>query len=66
MLIEQGLSSAPDRETKGILLINKVIILNEQGKKEEAKKMLGTLIFFPDATTGSVELAKFSLKRLLL
>jgi tetratricopeptide (TPR) repeat protein len=60
--IEQGLSKDPDAETKGILLINKAIILNESGKNEDATKLLGDLIFSPDATTGSIELAKFTLR----
>jgi tetratricopeptide (TPR) repeat protein len=60
--IEQGLSKEPDAETKGILLINKAIILNESGKKEEATKLLGNLIFSSDATTASVEMGKFTLR----
>ncbi|OQP65873.1 hypothetical protein A3860_14865 [Niastella vici] len=60
--IEQGLSKNPDADTKGILEINKAIILNERGKTEDAKQLLGNLIFSPDATTGNVELAKFTLK----
>jgi tetratricopeptide (TPR) repeat protein len=60
--IEQGLSKDPDAETKGILLINKAILLNEGGKKEEATRLLGNLIFSPDATTANVELAKFTLR----
>ncbi|SFD54243.1 Tetratricopeptide repeat-containing protein [Chitinophaga sp. CF118] len=60
--IEQGLSKQPDADTKGILIINKAVILNEDGKKEEAKQLLGNLIFSPDVTTGNIELAKFTLK----
>jgi tetratricopeptide (TPR) repeat protein len=62
--IEQGLSKKPDAETKGILLINKAVILDNDGKKEEAKKLLGNLIFSSDITTGNLELAKFTLKSL--
>ncbi|SHL99457.1 tetratricopeptide repeat protein [Chitinophaga sp. CF418] len=60
--IEQGLSKSPDAETKGILLINKAIILNDKGEKEAARQLLGNLIFSPDATTANIELAKFTLK----
>jgi tetratricopeptide (TPR) repeat protein len=60
--IEQGLSKSPDAETKGILLINKAAILNENGKVDEAKQLLGNLIFSSDVTTGNIELAKFTLK----
>jgi tetratricopeptide (TPR) repeat protein len=63
--IEQGLSKNPDADTKGILLINKAVILNENGKKEEAKQLLGNLIFSPDVTTGNIELAKFTLKSII-
>ncbi|HEX6426784.1 MAG TPA: hypothetical protein VF008_03820 [Niastella sp.] len=61
-VIEQGLSKNPDADTKGILLINKAVILNENGKKEEAKQLLGNLIFSPEATAGNIELAKFTLQ----
>ena len=63
--IEQGLSKNPDAETKGILLINKAVILDDNGKKEEAKTILGNLIFSSDVTTGNLELAKFTLKSLI-
>ena len=63
--IEQGLSNNPDADTKGILLINKAAILDNDGKKEDAKKLLGDLIFSTDITTGNLELAKFTLKSLL-
>lgn len=60
--IEQGLSNDPDGETKGILLINKAIILNESGKKSAATTLLGNLIFSPEATTANVEMAKYTLR----
>jgi len=60
--IEQGLLRKPDAETKGILTINKAIILNNRGNKGEAKNLLGNLIFSPDVTLGNLELAKFVLK----
>lgn len=60
--IEQGLLKKPDAETKGILEINKAILISESGKSEDAKKLLGDLIFSPDATTSNIALAKFTLK----
>ncbi|KAA2240935.1 hypothetical protein F0L74_24540 [Chitinophaga agrisoli] len=60
--INTGLSKDPDPDTKGMLLINKAIILNENGEKEVAKKMLGDIIFSNESTTGSVEFAKIALK----
>jgi len=59
--IEQGLLKNPDADTKGILEINKAILLDQNGKKEEAKNLLGYLIFSSDATTANIELAKFTL-----
>lgn len=63
--IEKGLSLEPDIETKGVLLINKAILLNEDGNTEEAKSILGNLIFSKESTTANVELAKFVLKSLI-
>jgi tetratricopeptide (TPR) repeat protein len=60
--IEKGLSKNPDQETKGILLINQAILLNNEGKQENAKEILGNLIFSPHVTRGNLELAKFTLK----
>lgn len=62
--IEQGLSKNPDPETKGMLILNKASILDMQGKKDQAIQLLGELIFSPDVSKGSLELAKFSLKRI--
>ena len=48
------------------LPLNKALLLNENGKKEEAKQLLGTLIFSPDATKGNIEIAKFTLNAALI
>lgn len=60
--IEIGLSKNPDAETKGILIINKAILLNEKGESGQAIQLLGNLIFSKDATSGNIELAKYVLK----
>lgn len=60
--IEQGLSKNPDAETKGMLIINKALIIGNDGNKEEARNILGNLIFSPEVTTGNIELAKFALQ----
>ncbi|WP_378106291.1 tetratricopeptide repeat protein [Chryseobacterium sp. sg2396] len=60
--IEQGLSKNPDADTAGMLKINKAILLNNVGKGEKAKNLLGNLIFSADATTATIEMAKFTLK----
>lgn len=56
--IDEGLSKDPDADTQGILLLNKAVIMNEAGKKEEALQILTTLINASNTTTGNVELAK--------
>ena len=40
--IEKGLSCDPDDGTKGIMLVNKSLVLNGQGKYDEALKILGS------------------------
>ena len=59
--IERGLAAAPDEQTKGGLLINKALIKNLQGVPEEAKTILGALIFAQGATNNNIELAKYVL-----
>ncbi|MCE3226576.1 MAG: hypothetical protein K0S32_1127 [Bacteroidetes bacterium] len=63
--IEKGLSKNPDAETKGILEINKALIWSNTGKKEEAKQLLGHVIFSQEATMANVEMAKFALKSII-
>lgn len=63
--IEQGLLKNPDAETKGILEINKAILINESGKSEEAKEILGKIVFSPDSTISNIALAKFTLKSIM-
>lgn len=59
--IEKGLAANPDAETKGILLINKALILDHQGDKEAAKKILGNLALDPNASFANEHLAKQTL-----
>jgi hypothetical protein len=59
--VENGLNSNPDEDTKGVLLINKALVKNIQEKQEEAKNILGKLIFDKDSTFGNIELAKYVL-----
>ncbi len=60
-MIEKGLQSDPDLETKGVLLINKAYILALSDKQEEAIKILGELILDKNSTLGTKETAKLSL-----
>ena len=57
--VENGLAADPDTETRGALLINKALIMDVKGETEEAKKILGELIFDENASPANVELAKF-------
>jgi tetratricopeptide (TPR) repeat protein len=56
--VEKGLSFNPDISTKGMLLINKALVKNIQKKEEEAKDILGEVIFDKETTLGNIELAK--------
>jgi len=64
-MIETGLSYTPDGETRGILLINKALTLNQKGKREEATRILGELALDPESTLGTEHLAKVTLASLL-
>ncbi len=59
--VEQGLNSNPDAETKGMLAINKALVLDMQSKKDEAQDILGKMIFSKETTLSNVEIAKFVL-----
>ncbi len=59
--IEKGLVANPDRETKGMLLINKALTLNQQGDTKAAKEILGNLALDPNATFANEHLAKQTL-----
>jgi hypothetical protein len=59
--IEKGLSASPDAETKGILLINKALLLNKRGEKDAAVKLLGQLALDPQSTFATEHLAKATL-----
>jgi tetratricopeptide (TPR) repeat protein len=56
--IEYGLAANPDAETKGILLVNKALTLNEQGDKETATTILGTMALDANTTFANEHLAK--------
>ncbi|WP_179005729.1 tetratricopeptide repeat protein [Winogradskyella forsetii] len=62
--IEKGLEQNPDIETKGMLLINKALALNEYGELENATKILTSVIFDTNSTYGNIEMAKFALNNI--
>jgi tetratricopeptide (TPR) repeat protein len=64
-IVEKGLAAHPDAETKGILEINRAMILNLKGKREEAIRRLGELALDPESTFGTEHLAKASLALLV-
>ncbi len=59
--IEKGLAARPDAETKGILLINKALIMDQRGDHDVAVRSLGDLALDPASTYGTEHLAKASL-----
>lgn len=63
--IEKGLEQNPDIQTKGSLLINKALVISENGELQNASKILTQVIFDSNSTFGNVEMAKFVLNDIL-
>jgi tetratricopeptide (TPR) repeat protein len=63
--IEKGLSNDPDDETKGILLANKALALNRQGKYDEAMSILGDLALDPNVPLDIEQIAKVTLANIM-
>ena len=63
--IDAGLAANPDPETRGILLINRAILLFNAGEQDEAVRILGSLALDPESSSGSAEQAKAALALLL-
>lgn len=63
--IEKGLEAKPDKETYGMLLVNKALILNRQDKKSEAIEILGQLALDKNSTLATEKLAKRTLSYIL-
>jgi tetratricopeptide (TPR) repeat protein len=59
--LEQGLAANPDPETKGMLRINKALILKRHGDHDGAIRMLGELALDPNSPLDIEHLAKTSL-----
>ena len=62
---ERGLAANPDSETKGILQVNKAMILERKGDREGAIRLLGELALNPASTYATEQLAKFTLANIL-
>ena len=63
--INRGLEHDPDPETKGLLLINRALILDHRGDHEGAVMILGELALDPQSTLGTEAMAKASLAAIL-
>jgi len=63
--IESGLAANPDAGTKGMLNINKALVLNVKGKHDDAVRLLGELALDPNSTFGTEHSAKAALSILL-
>ena len=59
--LENGLKAHPDQETKGFLSINKALLINRQGKKAQAIRILGELALDPASPLDIEALARKSL-----
>ena len=62
--IEKGLAANPDAETKGVLLINKALLLDRRGERDAAVNLLGQLALDPQSTFATEHLAKATLANL--
>jgi hypothetical protein len=59
--IEKGLAADPDGETKGILLVNKALIMDRRADHDGAVRLLGELALDPASTYATEHLAKATL-----
>jgi predicted Zn-dependent protease len=62
--IEKGLAADPDRGTKGLLLLNKALVLNGSGNQEAAVHVLSELVANPDSTLATEALARVILQQI--
>jgi tetratricopeptide (TPR) repeat protein len=63
--IDRGLAADPDAETRGMLLVNRALVLNRQGNREAAVRLLGELALSPTSTQASEQMAKATLATLV-
>jgi tetratricopeptide (TPR) repeat protein len=63
--IESGLDAEPDPETRGMLLLNKALLLHERGDREAAIALAGDLALDPASTLATETLAKATLARII-
>jgi tetratricopeptide (TPR) repeat protein len=63
--IEEGLQAEPDPETRGMLLLNKALVLNQRGERGPAIAILGDLALDPASTLATETLAKATLAQVI-
>jgi tetratricopeptide (TPR) repeat protein len=63
--ITRGLEHDPDLETKGMLLINRALVLHRRDDRDGAVKILGELALDPQSTLSTEALAKATLAQVL-
>ena len=63
--LEKGLAARPDRDTRGLLLLNKALALHSSGEYENALGLLNELVADPASTTSTEALARAALKLIL-
>jgi tetratricopeptide (TPR) repeat protein len=63
--IENGLAANPDAGTKGMLEINKALVLSRKGNHDDAVRLLGELALDPNSTVGTEHSAKAALSILM-
>lgn len=62
--IDELSKMSPDPETYGILMVNKALALNERGNKQEALKLLNSLILSDSVSAGTKQTSREVLKYL--
>ena len=61
--IDKGLAADPDPETKGMLLLNRALVLHSSGDHDAAVRLMTELAADHDSTLGTEALARAMLKR---
>lgn len=64
LALNQGLAAGPDPETRGMLLINKAIAYDQGGERQQAVKLLETLLAEPDITFATRGIARQTLQQM--
>jgi tetratricopeptide (TPR) repeat protein len=63
--LERGLAANPDPETRGMLMINRALLMDRRGEHRAAIESLGALALDADSPLDIQALAKVSLKQML-